>query len=115
MTGAWQAMIAALVANALFAVGQIYWVTMLQRLVPSRLLGRVSSVDWLLSIGLIPVSFAVAGTLGAVVNPRLLIVVASLIGSVVMLALLFVPGVRDPEQAAEVRTTSSPEPAEASS
>lgn len=99
----WQMMIASFVAHGLFAVGQIYWTTMLQRLVPRGLLGRVSSVDWLISIGLIPVSFAVAGTLAQWVDPRHIIVTAALAGSSMMLMLLWVPGVRGPESAPEAR------------
>jgi hypothetical protein len=42
----------------LLVYGQILWTTMLQRLVPRTLLGRVASVDSLLSWGLTPVSYA---------------------------------------------------------
>ena len=51
-------MISCLVFNALETAGTIVWATMKQQNVPARLLGRVSSVDWLISIGLLPVSFA---------------------------------------------------------
>ena len=51
----------ALGTAALFEVGQIIWITLLQTLVPRELLGRVSSLDWLVSIGLVPVSFALTG------------------------------------------------------
>jgi DHA3 family tetracycline resistance protein-like MFS transporter len=99
MTQAWQGMIAALVANGLFAVGRIYWPTMLQRLVPDGLRSRVFSVDLLVSFGLLPASFVVAGALGAAVtDPREVILGAAALGSVVMLVLLWVPGVRDPER-----------------
>ena len=45
----------------LFELGTIVWITMMQRLVPRRLLGRVSSLDWMVSIGLVPLSFALTG------------------------------------------------------
>ena len=44
--------------NALETVGTIVWATTKQRRVPNRILGRVSSFDWFVSIGLLPVSFA---------------------------------------------------------
>ena len=62
-------MLACLVFNALETAGTIVWATMKQRHVPASMLGRVSSLDWMISIGLLPFSFAltapVAGALGA--------------------------------------------------
>ncbi len=57
-TAAWQLMFACLVFNALEAAGTIVWATIKQRHVPGSMLGRVSSLDWLISIGLLPISFA---------------------------------------------------------
>jgi MFS family permease len=94
MSRPWQAMIAALVANGLFVLSQIYWTTMLQRLVPRQLLGRVVSVDWLLPTALAPVSFALAGALSKVLTARSIILAGSLVGGVSMVALLRISGVR---------------------
>src|SRR5207253_8992935 len=70
---AWQLMLACLIFNALETAGTIVWATVKQRHVPSGMLGRVSSLDWLISIGLLPVSFAltapVAGALGVRASP----------------------------------------------
>ena len=55
---AWQLMIACLLFNALEAAGTIVWATIKQRHVPGSMLGRVSSLDWLVSIALMPLSFA---------------------------------------------------------
>ena len=52
-TATWQLMIACLVFNALEVVGTIVWATLKQRHVPASMLGRVSSLDWLISIGLL--------------------------------------------------------------
>lgn len=97
MAWPWQAMIAGLVANGLFAVGMIYWTTMLQRLVPRELLGRVGSVDWLVSTALGLGSFALAGTLSRVFSAQSIILAGSLTGAAAMVLFLRVPGVRDPE------------------
>jgi lipoate-protein ligase B len=57
-TAVWHLMLASAVFNALETAGTIVWITAKQRHVPSRMLGRVSSLDWLISIGLLPLSFA---------------------------------------------------------
>jgi DHA3 family tetracycline resistance protein-like MFS transporter len=98
MTSLWQAFLIGLGTAALFEVGQIIWVTLLQTLVPRELLGRVSSLDWLVSTGLVPLSFALTGPVAALLGPGPTMIVAGLLGSVLMGVLLFVPGVRDPER-----------------
>jgi DHA3 family tetracycline resistance protein-like MFS transporter len=98
MTSLWQAILVGALSAALFEVGQIIWVTLLQTLVPRVLLGRVSSLDWLVSTGLVPVSFALTGPVAGAIGPERTMVGAGLLGAVMMGALLFVPGVRDPER-----------------
>ena len=65
---------------------------------PRTLLGRVSSLDWLVSTGLVPVSFALTGPVAGWLGPQATIVAGGLLGAVLMGMLLFVPGVRDPER-----------------
>jgi Transmembrane secretion effector len=105
MTGLWQAMGVAFISAALFAIGSVIWTTLLQQLVPRELLGRVSSLDWLVSSGLVPLSFALTGPVAAVIGPGPTIVGGGLLGAVLMGALLFVPGVRDPERGGGERGT----------
>jgi MFS family permease len=99
MTNLWQALVASLIMHALFQLGQVIWITLLQQLVPRELLGRVSSLDWLVSTGLVPVSFALTGPAAEAFGPDRTMVGAALLGAVFMGMLLFVPGVRDPERA----------------
>jgi MFS family permease len=110
MTALWQALLIGFSVSALFEAGQIIWVTLLQTLVPRQLLGRVSSLDWLVSTGLVPVSFALTGPVAATLGPGTTMIGAGLIGAVFMGMLLFLPGVRDPERLAAAvlpsRTTS---------
>lgn len=94
----WPFMLASFVANAMFSYTEIGWTTTMQSLVPGKLLGRVSSLDWLTSLGLIPLSFALAGPVAAVAGARPTLVWAGGAGAVTMLALLLVPGARDPER-----------------
>ena len=69
------------------------WATAEQRHVPAHLLGRVSSLDWLISIGL-PVSFALTGPVSAAIGAETTLVVAGAIGGVVTFAALLLPGMR---------------------
>ena len=94
----WQALLIGFATAALFEIGQIIWTTLLQQLVPRELLGRVSSLDWLVSTGLVPLSFALTGPVAGALGPGPTMVGAGLVGSVLMGALLFVPHVRDPER-----------------
>lgn len=98
MTDLWQALLLSAAESALFLFGSIIWVTMLQQLVPRQLLGRVSSLDWLVSIGLVPVSFALTGPVAALIGAEATLVVGGVVGAILMGALLFWPGVRDPER-----------------
>ena len=98
MTALWQALLVAALAHALFELGQVIWTTMLQQLVPRRLLGRVSSVDWLVSIGLVPLSYALTGPAAEIFGAGETMVLGALVGAALTIILLFVPGVRDPER-----------------
>ena len=60
-TAVWQLMVVSVAFNALETAGTIVWATVKQRNVPVSLLGRVSSLDWLISIGLLPLSLALTG------------------------------------------------------
>jgi MFS family permease len=96
----WQVMAASFAFNALETAGTIVWATTKQRSVPARMLGRVSSFDWFISIGLLPVSFALTAPVAAALGVRATLVGAGLLGAAVTLAALFLPGMRDQERAA---------------
>ena len=98
MTALWQAMLLSALIAGLFEFGQIIWTTLLQQLVPRELLGRVSSLDWLVSVGLVPVSFALTGPIAGAIGAEWTMVAAGTSGAVLMGAQLFAPGVRDPER-----------------
>ena len=110
MNSIWQALVAGFLTAALFQLGQIIWTTMLQQLVPRELLGRVSSLDWLISTGLVPVSFALTGPVAAALGAGPTMVAAGLVGSVFMGMLLFVPGVRDAERGLDALPLSAEPP-----
>ena len=95
----WHLMLASLAFNAFETAGTIVWATLKQRNVPASLLGRVSSLDWLISIGLLPLSLALTGPVSAVLGVQTTLVGAGIIGAAVTLAALYLPGMRDVETA----------------
>ncbi len=94
----WQAMVAAFIFGSFEAAGLIAWITTKHRLVPRHLLGRVSSLDWFISIGLLPVSYALTVPAAEYLGPRTSLIAAGVLGAAGTLAFLFLPGMRDPEE-----------------
>jgi MFS family permease len=107
MTDIWQALVISFVLQAFFQLGSVIWTTMLQQRVPRELLGRVSSLDWMVSTGLVPVSFALTGPVSDVLGPETTVVVAGVLAAAIMFVLLFVPGVRDPERTPQAIPTGA--------
>jgi hypothetical protein len=97
-THTWELMLIAAVSGLLETLGALTWGTLMQTLVPGHLLGRVSSVDILVSFALVPLSFALAGPLAEAIGTRGVLMGAGVLGAVAVTAFVFVPGVRDPER-----------------
>jgi DHA3 family tetracycline resistance protein-like MFS transporter len=97
-TELWHAMAAAFVAGSASTAGMVVWATLMQQRVPRHLLGRVTSLDWTISIGLIPVSLAVTGPLADAIGVRATLVGAGVLAAVFTIAFLFLPGMRDAER-----------------
>ena len=95
---AWQAVVIGFVSGLGFTVGNVIWVTMIHRYVPTELLARVSALDWLVSIGLTPISFALAGPLAEAVGVEATLIGAGVLATAACFAFLAVPGIRDPER-----------------
>jgi Transmembrane secretion effector len=95
----WQAMASSFAQQALFASGLIVWGTLIQTLVPVRLLGRVTSLDWFVSTSLVPVSFALTGPVAAAIGAEATLAGAGVIAAAATLACLFIPGMRETERA----------------
>jgi MFS transporter, DHA3 family, tetracycline resistance protein len=74
----------ALMAVATFVIGftdgagMVIWGTLLQRRVPTEMLGRVSSLDFFVSLAFMPVSFAIVGPLSKVVSMQTIFLVAGI-------------------------------------
>ena len=74
-----------LMAAATFVIGvtdgagMVIWGTLLQRRVPREMLGRVSSLDFFVSLAFMPVSFAIVGPLSKVVSMETIFAVAGIV------------------------------------
>jgi MFS family permease len=94
----WQAMVVSFFGEAGWAAGLLVWITLMQRVVPTELLGRVKSLDWLISIGLVPVSLAVTGPVAAWLGVKPVLIGAGIGASVLTALFYFLPGMRDTER-----------------
>jgi MFS family permease len=109
----WQAMIVAFVAEGSIAVLVVIWYTLLQRLVPRELQGRVFSLDWMISIAGVPLSFAIVGPLAGWIGADATLIIAGILGGTATLVFLFVPGARAPERDGRLEAPAAVPPAPA--
>ena len=93
-----QAMVVALIAEAAISVLVVIWFTAMQTLVPNELLGRVSSLDWMITILGAPISFLVVGPLAAAFGADTVLIVAGILGAASALIFMRMPGARGPER-----------------
>ena len=73
----WVMVVASLVLGVTDAAAMVIWGTLLQRRIPTHLLGRVSSLDFFVSLALMPISMALAGPVGERVGIPVTFVVAA--------------------------------------
>lgn len=103
-----------LMASALFVVGltggagMVIWGTLLQRRVPHGMLGRVASLDFFISIALMPLSIALVGPISAVVPHHLIFTAAGTIPVLLAVSVLFAGRMRADEIAHPL--TNEPDP-----
>lgn len=74
----WWIVILLFIVGLTDGIGQVTWGTLLQRRVAPHLLGRISSLDFFVSLALMPLSMAVVGPLSRVVEPREIFIFAGL-------------------------------------
>jgi MFS family permease len=92
----WQMAVIAAVSGAGFATGLVAWSTIMQSRVPTHLLGRVSSLDWMVSISLLPLSYALVGPISGALGVRATLIAAGLSsGTILVAALVAVPELRE--------------------
>jgi len=93
----WQAAAGVFVWNLFLWSGEILWLTLLGLAVPNTIRGRVSSIDFLGSFCLIPLSMALTGPLAVLVGPRTLLIAAGIGGGLAILTAFLVPNIRRPQ------------------
>jgi len=98
VTSVWQAMAVAFVTEGSITYLIVVWVTLVQRLVPDRLLGRVFSLDWMISTMGVPLSFAITGPTAEAIGHDATLIWAGALGGTITLAFMFARGARDPER-----------------
>jgi MFS family permease len=73
-----------------FTLFEVWWQTALVRHIPPQALSRVSAYDWMGSLALLPLGFAMAGPLAAALGARTVLTVGAAC-ALVMLILALVP------------------------
>ncbi|MGO4146239.1 MFS transporter [Paenarthrobacter sp. YAF11_1] len=89
MDSFWMLGAAMLIFGVTEGIGTVIWGTLLQRRVPRHLLGRISSLDFFVSLALMPVSMALAGPIAEVVPIWLIFFVGGLACPIMAFVALF--------------------------
>ncbi|MFL6156042.1 MAG: MFS transporter [Marmoricola sp.] len=82
----WVVIACGFVIGVLFSAPMVIWGTLLQRRVPMDLLGRVSSLDFFVSVSLMPVSMALAGPVADAIGLRTTFLIAGVAPTVFAVA-----------------------------
>ena len=100
----WLMVVGLFVCGFLFSGAQVLWGTLLQRRVPPAMLGRVSSLDFFVSLALMPVSMAIAGPVGEAVGLTPTFLVVGVFPTVLAVATLLIARLRTDELAHPLRS-----------
>jgi MFS family permease len=94
----WQFVVLGAVYGGCEAGGMVVWGTLMSTRVPPDLRGRVHSLDWFISIGLTPVSFALTGPLSSAIGIDATLVLAGILPCLACVVLFVVAGLRRDEE-----------------
>ncbi len=98
----WIIIVGYLIAGISIGPWEAYWASAIQREIPQELQGRVFSVDYMGSVGLMPLGMALVGPITKIFGERQFLVASVVFHLVVCALVLLVPGVKD------LRSPSSP-------
>ena len=105
----WPMYLVSAFSSACMTVLLIVWFTLVQRLVPSRFLGRVSSLDWMLSTAGTPASYALTGPVSSILGAQATLIAAGTVGALVVIVVaLVIPGARGPERDGSLDAVPTP-------
>lgn len=106
----WQLVLFSFTVGLFTGAGTPIWATLMQVRVPVMLRGRVASLDWLVSVGLTPISFALTGPAAAVLGADPVLLMAGLVAGGLPLVMLYaIPGLRA-EDGGIARAAAAAEP-----
>ena len=94
----WQFVVLGAVFGGCEAGGMVVWGTLMSTRVPPDLRGRVHSLDWFVSIGLTPVSFALTGPLSSAIGIDATLILAGILPCLACVVLFVVAGLRRDEE-----------------
>jgi DHA3 family tetracycline resistance protein-like MFS transporter len=107
----WQLVLFSFAFGLLSGAGNPIWSTLMQVRVPVGLRGRVASLDWLVSVGLTPVSFALTGPAAAAFGADAVLLVAGLVAGALTIGMLYaVPGLRAEDGGIARAAAAAPDP-----
>jgi len=95
--------LATFVVGVTDGAGMVIWGTLLQRRVPTEMLGRVSSLDFFVSLAFMPVSFAIVGPLSKVVSMQTIFLVAGIAPVILAAVAMYAAKMRQDELAHPLR------------
>lgn len=104
----WQLMVLSAVHGALMTIGLVIWGTLMQTRVPAEMRGRVHSVDWFVSIGLVPLSFALTGPVSEGLGVDTTLIIAGLAPAATSMLLFFALHMRREETPVEALQIETP-------
>ena len=91
----WILIIAALVNGVALQFGALAWTHLLQEKIPNEQLGRVSSIDAMGSMSLMPVGMALAGWATATLGPALVFIAGGALTALVGMIAILHPAIRE--------------------
>ena len=97
-THLWQFVLLGAVYGGCMTGGMVVWGTLMSTRVPPDLRGRVHSLDWFVSIGLTPISFALTGPLSKAIGIDATLILAAILPAVACVVLFIVARLREDEQ-----------------
>lgn len=105
----WIIIIGYLIAGISIGPWEAYWASAIQREIPQELQGRVFSVDYMGSVGLMPLGMALVGPITKVFGERDFLIASVIFHLVVCALVLLVPGVKDLRSPTSPRNSSQGE------